>query len=72
MIAMPHIRREVQRVLATGRKPSLVESVGSFILLLVAVLAFAVLYYSVIGGGIARCDETVEQCEAFVGPYQVH
>ena len=68
---MPHIGREVRRVLVNGKRPALIESVASFVLLLVAVLAFAVLYYSVIGSGIARCDETVEQCEAFVGPYQV-
>jgi hypothetical protein len=47
-----------------------IERVVTLVMLAAMVLAFAAFLYYVVGN-VPPCDESVEQCEANVGPYQV-
>jgi hypothetical protein len=51
-------------------KLPILERVVSWVMLAAAVLAVAAFLYHVVGS-VPQCDETLEQCEAYVGPYQV-
>jgi hypothetical protein len=50
----------------TFSPPTLVERVASWLMLLVLVVAA---FYFFVFGSVPQCDETLEQCEASVGPY---
>jgi hypothetical protein len=58
--------RQRQRFLSSP--PTVVEQVVSWLML--GILVFAAFYFFVFGS-VPQCDETMDQCESSVGPYQV-
>jgi hypothetical protein len=47
-----------------------IERVATLVMLAAMVLAFAAFLYYVVGS-VPSCNESFEQCAAYVGPYQV-